>query len=144
MNWRAMARPYFDLTDRLDSGPRRNQNAATLYNQRLPTMWGDVIVELLKRPLKSGGDIAAAVRNLFEALAKEALRTLPAANRSCVRILDPADGLLRFVGSAGAGWRQELLDSTQKINQRSAGARAIWSKRPFPIDNVKQAEDYHE
>ena len=107
-------------------------------------MWTETVLQFLNRRSEDGADIATVVAELFLSLAKESRRLLPAAHWSCVRIFEEKDGTLRFSAVDGEGWPTDIAKHRRPIDQKSAGAYAIQSKKPFVIKDVRCTEHFHE
>jgi GAF domain-containing protein len=97
----------------------------------------------LRQRLSSGVEVQAARSRLCQALSDEALR-LTGSKRASVRDYDPHRQLLRIVATSGPGWTEEIRKRIKFLKDRTAGSRALRTKEPYVILDVKLAEEFWE
>jgi GAF domain-containing protein/ligand-binding sensor protein/two-component sensor histidine kinase len=105
--------------------------------------WEDMILGLVGRNIKTGLDLAAARRELFEGLAYEALR-ITSAMISNVRLYEENDETLRFVAFAGDGWTKKIREHIYSLDDNSAAAYVVKHCRPRLIHNTKQEVEHYK
>ncbi|HEV3330648.1 MAG TPA: GAF domain-containing protein [Bryobacteraceae bacterium] len=97
----------------------------------------------LRQRLTSGVEIQAAKNRLYQAISDEALR-LTGSLRASMREYDTQLEQLRIVGTSGAGWTDNIRKRIKHVSDRTAGSRAIRTKEPCVISDVKLADDFWE
>src|SRR5437879_5206626 len=93
--------------------------------------WAERLLELNRRRIDSGVELAQARQDLYDALAQAAL-TGPAI-RSAVRVWDARRKELRFVATAGCGWTDQIRTRVYKADELSAGRYAVEHREPYFI-----------
>ncbi|MGA2269623.1 MAG: GAF domain-containing protein [Bryobacteraceae bacterium] len=103
--------------------------------------WPSIVLELTRRKLSNGFDVAAAQHELYESLLQEAMRTTPA-KRGSVRLCDRGCRHSTFYVTAGDGWTNAILQRVYKYDEPSAWAHVVRTGRPYLIEDVSGAGDF--
>ena len=94
------------------------------------------MIDLINIPVGSGAKLSEVRQTLFETLARSALR-IARAVRSSVRTYDQTNRELRFSALAGQGWTSEIKKLVYRMDEQSAAAYTVQTRRPFFIKDAK-------
>ena len=104
------------------------------------TSWFD---RVLDRSVANGVDLSDTRRELYRALAREAIGA-SGASWSNVRIYDMYRNTLRFVAWTGVGWTDDIINRVYVGDSTSAGGWAASENHEVVINDVKQTTHYRE
>ena len=107
-------------------------------DRRTSSLWADKVFALTKRQITNGVELAAARRELFQALLDEAMRiTRPKCGS--VRLYDRKYHQSAFFLTAGEGWTDAIRKRVYKDEGPSAFARVVQTRDLLVIPDVKHA-----